>query len=99
MITFVVENVTEAKHRVVLNEMLSGGAFSYEARGEQKDAETFEIKLREGEYAIVRDELLDLAHEEMMEQQDKCYQDVHGAFPRTANIDDGDTVNISLNRN
>jgi len=98
MITFVVENVTEAKHRAVLNEMLAGG-FLHEARGEQKDAETFEIKLRPGEYGVVRDELLKRKNEEMMEQQDSCYQDVYGAFPRNANIDDGDTVNISLNGN
>ena len=53
MITFVVEDVTEAKHRAVLNEMLAG-ELSYKARGKQKDAETFEIKLREGSVTVTK---------------------------------------------
>jgi len=98
MLTFVVENVTEAKHRVVLNEILSG-RFLYKAEGKQIDAETFEIKFSAGEYAVFRDELLERADEEIMEHQDRCYRDVYDALPRTVNVDDSDTVTISLNGN
>lgn len=98
MITFIVENVTKAGHRTVLNEILAG-KFSHKARGNRKDFETFEINLQASEYAAVRDELLKQKHEEMMEQQDSCYQDVYEALPKTINVEDNDTVTISLNEN
>lgn len=95
MITIRVEDVTAAKYRAILNDLLAG-KYAYEAKGEQVDAETFVIKFRPGEYAVVSDELLTAKQEEMLKGEKNGYKEVYDAFPRTVNTEDGDEYTVTL---
>lgn len=95
MLEIRVEDVTEAKHRAILNDLLAG-KYSYTPGGEQIDAETFVLSFGLGEYAVVSDELLTKKQEEMMEWDDNGYKDIYDAFPKTVNVESGDEFTVSL---
>jgi len=95
MITVTFENVTEAKHREILNKILAGG-FSYTPDGEQIDSETFVMTFGLGEYAVVTDEILTKEQEEVMNGEYDGYARIHDAFPRTVSVEEGEEYTVSL---
>lgn len=94
MIKIRVENVTDAKHRAILNNILAG-EFSYTPEGEQIDSETFEFSFGLGEYAVVIDELLSKYRENLAEEE-SGYHDVYNALPKSVNTSEGDEFTVTL---
>lgn len=86
MLTIHVENVTDPAHRAVLNELLSDD-FSYDVGGDQLEAQTFTLKFEnKGAYAVVHDEILDIYHEDPLEND--RYIDVYSQLPTVKDVED-----------
>lgn len=89
--------VSSSGQRQVLKEIVNG-EFSYTPDGGQVEPDRFEFEFGAGEYAVVRDELLNRKNDALAEEGDNtdAYWDVCDAFPSTVSVSDGDLVDVSV---